>query len=53
MKTVKFMGKSLMLWGCIQNDDSRELAQIDGSLNNAKYIQLLKDHLIPNLDEGE
>ena len=27
--------------------------KIDGNLNSAKYIHLLKDNLVPDLDEGE
>lgn len=50
---MKFRCKSLMPWECIKCDSSRKLAKIDVNLNNAKYIQLLKDNLIPDMDEGE
>lgn len=36
-----------MFWGSTKQDGSRKLVRIDGSLNSGKYIQLLKDYLIP------
>ena len=42
-----------MIWGYIKSDGSRKLVKIDGNLNSAKYIQLLKDNLIADLDDGE
>ena len=50
---MKFESKSLMLWGYIKSDGSRKLIKMDDNLNSAKYIQLLKDNLILDLDEGE
>ena len=47
------LGESQILWGYIKSDGSRKLAKIDGNLNSAKYSQLLKDNLIPDLEEGE
>ena len=38
-----------MLWGYIKSDGPRKLVKIDGNFNSAKYIQLLKDNLIPGL----
>ena len=50
---VKLKGKSPLLWGCLKSNVSRQFVKLDGSLNNVKYIQLMKDNLISDLDKGE
>ena len=42
-----------MLWRCIKSDDSRKLVKIEGNFNSTKYIQLLKDNLIQDLEKGK
>ena len=37
----------------IKSDSSWKLVRIDHNLNNTQYTQLLKNNLIPYLDEGE
>ena len=41
-----------MIWRYIKSDGSGKLVESDFNLNSAKYTQLLKDNLIPDLDEG-
>ena len=52
-KTVKFVGKCLMLLAYIKIDGSIKLVKIDCNLNSTKYMQFLKNSLISDLDEGE
>jgi transposase len=40
----------VMVWGCFCNDKLGPLVLIEGTLNSDKYIELLKEHLIPFLD---
>ena len=48
------MMKTMKLGGYIKSDRLRKLAKINDNLNRAKYILLLlKDNLIPDLDDGE
>lgn len=47
------MGKIPMLWGCIKKMVKKKLVKTGDSLNNAKYIQLVKEHLIADINEGE
>ena len=49
MKTVKFEVQSLRLREYTKS--SSKLVKIDGNLNSVKYIQFLKNNLMPNLDE--
>ena len=37
----------------MNKDGFKMLINKEGNFNNAKYIQLLKDHLIPDFDEDK
>jgi transposase len=39
----------VMVWGCFCNNKLGPLVLIEGTLNSDKYIELLKEHLIPFL----
>ena len=40
----------VMVWGCFCNDKLGPLVLIEGTLNSDKYIELLKEYLIPFLN---
>jgi len=40
----------IMVWGCFCNNKLGPLVLVDGTLNSDKYIELLKEHLIPFLN---
>ena len=44
---------SLIFYGYMKYDGSRKLVKIDGNVNRSSYIQLLKDNLTLDLNEGE
>lgn len=48
---VKFGGISVMFWSCISKYGVGPLVPIEGTVNSDKYIDLLKEHLLPYLDE--
>lgn len=52
-KTVKFGGGSIMVWGFIKGDGRRKLVKIEGTLNSAKYIEVLKSHLLQDLGDTD
>ena len=45
--TVKLNGFSLMVWGAIRHDGMSELVVCEGGINSAKYMQILKEALLP------
>ena len=47
LKTSKFGGKSLMVWGAIKYDGSRSLIKCDGNVNSSDYQDILRRGLIP------
>lgn len=46
-KTVKFGGKSLMIWGCIKHNVDRMLIRCIGNDNSAEYQRVLSEGLLP------
>ena len=42
-------GFSVMFWGCFSKLGLGPLVAIEGSMNSEKYIELLQDHVIPEL----
>lgn len=40
-----------MFWSCISKYGVGPLVPIEGTVNSDKYIDLLKEHLLPYLDE--
>ena len=46
--TVKYCGGSLMLWGCMVTNGTRNLVFIDGILDAHKFLNIL----INNLEES-
>lgn len=53
IKTKKFGGGSLMVWGMIKSDGSRFLVRISGTVNSKEYQNILSQGLIPNYFSGE
>lgn len=46
--TVKYGGGSIMLWGCMSAAGVGELVEIEGTLNAAKYEQILEEKMLPS-----
>ena len=46
-------GFSVMFWGCFSKMGLGTLVALEGSMNAAKYVQLLRDELLPELDAVE
>lgn len=47
-RTVKFP-KSLMVWGCMSSQGVGELAFVEGTMNSAKYQNVLENYLLPSI----
>ena len=43
---VKFVGGSVMVWGCITSDGVGPLTTVDGRINAKHYIDLLEQTLV-------
>jgi len=41
----------VMVWGCFCNNKLGPLVLVEGTLNSDKYIELLKEHLLPFLND--
>ena len=44
--TVKHGGGIVMLWGCFSSSGPGELVRVQGTMNSAKYIDILQENLI-------
>lgn len=51
--TLKFGGGSVMVWGCITAKGKGELIRIDGIMDAAKYIEILRDGLLRTYEKYE
>ena len=48
--TLKYGGRSLMLWGCFQGEKLGILRQIKGIMKAEHYIDILRDSYLPSLE---
>jgi len=46
-KTIKYGGGSVMVWGCFTYHGVGELVFIDGTMDAAKYVNILANNLLP------
>ena len=46
-KTVKYGGRSLMIWGAIKSDGQRMLIRCDSNINSSEYQKILREGLFP------
>ena len=53
IKTVKFGGGKIMVWGYIQHGGTREICKVDGNIDSAKYQQIIASQYIPNNKRGQ
>lgn len=42
-----------MYWGCISRHGRGPLLAIDGTMNSEKYIEVLKNELIPEIENAK
>lgn len=52
-KTVKFGGKSLMVWGFIKSNGERCLIRCNGNVDSSEYQRVLSEGLLPNYHPNE
>jgi hypothetical protein len=50
--TVKFGGGNIMVWGCISWEGVGRLAEVEGRMNAQQYVDILKDNLLPTMEES-
>ena len=51
--SLKFGGGKIKVWGYIQYGGAREICQVDGNIDSAKYQQILVSQYIPNFKRGQ
>ncbi len=51
LPTVKHVGGSVMVWGCMSAAGTGELQFIEGTMNANMYCDILKQSMIPSLSE--
>uniref|UniRef100_A0A803JX28 Tc1-like transposase DDE domain-containing protein n=1 Tax=Xenopus tropicalis TaxID=8364 RepID=A0A803JX28_XENTR len=44
--TVKYVGGSIMLWGCFSSAGTGKLVRVDGKMDGAKYRAILEESLL-------
>ena len=49
--TVKHGGGSIMLWGCFLEAETGRFLRIEGTLNGAKYRQMLEENLLQSAED--
>jgi transposase len=45
-------GNKCAFWGCISKHGKGPLVSFPGSMNSAQYIEILRDHLVPEFNAG-
>jgi transposase len=50
IKTVKYNGGKINLWGCMNARGVGNLAKIDGNMDGPKYVEILQDNLGPSIE---
>jgi len=50
--TVKFGGGNIMVWGCMGWNGVGQLAEVEGRMNADQYVDILKNHLLPSMEES-
>ena len=48
-----FSAQSIMVWGHIKENGERMVVIIDFTLNSQKYISILRENLLPGIDDDE
>ena len=50
--SVKYDGKSVMIWGCFSRKGLGSLVKVNRKINYCDYIQILKSHLLPLINNS-
>lgn len=51
--TVQAGGFSVMFWGCFSKNHLGPLLEVQGKINGAVYLEMLKDDIVPELEASE
>jgi transposase len=51
VKTVKYNGGKINLWGCVSSQGVGILEKIDGNMDAAKYVEILQNNLLASAEK--